>query len=222
MNIAAFDHAGVTAAFFAEATGATIGIARWRHLDRGRKWITAWMTAAILADAGNLVAARLLHNNQFVARIWFLASVTCACESLVAYQRDRRRSAWLRSMWIGYVVAWIAMAVTIEPLTSLQHYLAPLQSSILLATGAATMVRRFAISRHPLLCDAPFLISAALVGYAAPELFISAVLRTWVTSRPELVVIYYSLFDWVATLAELLMLRALLLDAPSAQPVFAS
>jgi hypothetical protein len=209
LTLPSVDWLAAYGALTVELGGFGVGIARWRWLARGQRVIAAWLGAGAMFDIAAIVAARRWHNLQPVARLWFVACVVLAVEALATYQHSRQRVAVLRWVMAGYVLAWLILVATIEPINQYSTYSAPLHALVVLGAAAMTVYRRVSLGRHDLLSDPGFLIGVGLSAYAVPEAFQTLVAQLWINDAPRRSVLYYAMSNGVSALASLVLISAL-------------
>ncbi len=199
-----------------ELGGLGVGIARWPRLARGQRVIATWLGASAVFDIAALIASRRWHNAQPVARLWFVTCVVLAVEALAAYQHSRQRAVVLRWLMAGYVIAWLILVATIEPIDQYSTYSAPLHALVVLGAAVMTVFRRVSLGRRDLLGDPGFLIGVGLSAYAVPEAFRTLVAQLWSNDLPQRGILYYAMSNGVSALASLVLISALLVRvAPS-------
>lgn len=170
----------------------------------------AWLGASGLADVGALVSGRLWQNSQPVVRVWLLFGVVLAMEALAAYQHSRQRAAVFRMAMGGFVIAWLVLLATVEPIARYSAFTAPLHGMVILVASAATVFRRVSLTRRDLLVDSGFLISVGLMAYAVPASLQTLVAQLSVNSAPQLGVVFYAMSSVVSILAALIFVRAIM------------
>jgi hypothetical protein len=192
-----------------ELGGFAIGAALWKRLARGQRVVTLWFAAAAVSDILVIVLARRHQSTQPVTRVWFAASVILALEALAAYQHDARRVLALRILAVMYVATSVVLLVTIEPLTAITTYAAPLHALVILTAAVVTLLRRATFGRGELVLDPGFLIATGLIGYAVAAVFETLVAQLWVIDFPQYVKTYFAACDIVTALAEIVIIMAL-------------
>ena len=193
------------------ATG--IGVWWWRRLGRGQRLIVAWLAASGLADVGALLAGRLWQNSQPVVRVWLLFSVTLAVEALAAFQHSRQRTAILRIVAGCFVVAWLILLVTVEPITRYSAFSVPLHGVIILLAASVTVLRRISLGRRDLLVDPGFLIGIGLISYAVPAALQTLVAQLSLNAGPQHAMLFYALASVASILAVVMFVRAITTSA---------
>jgi hypothetical protein len=179
--------------------------------------ITIWFVAAALGDVAVFVTAKVLHNTQPAARVWFALSVVFALEALAAFQHDNRRVVAFRVAIGVYLVAWGGLAMIVEPLTTLSTYSSPLHALVILTAAVLTLLRRASLGRGDLFMDPGFLIAAGLAGYAVASVLEALVGQLWLHDAPQYVNAYYATSNIVTALAEAVIIKALFLPPNSSR-----
>jgi len=198
-------YAGTAAAL----AGLGIGIARWPALERGQRAATVFLGTSALCDLAAYAAAYFRHNTQSVARVWFLLSVVLGLEILAAYQRNRRQAALFRLIAGGYVLTWLILGVTVDPIDNYSTFTGPLQGIVILAAAATTLFQRVALGRRDFLSDPGFMIAVALCAVAVPAAFQTVVAQLWLNDHRDMGNSYYVMNNMVDALAALLIIGAL-------------
>lgn len=192
-----------------EVCGAAIGLLRWRRIAGGQRVITLWLCAAAVSDAAVFVTAKVLHNSQPAARVWFALSVALALEALAEFQHDAHRAGVLRAAAGVYLIAWGILAAVVEPLAMLSTYSAPLHALVILTAAVLTLMRRASLGRGDLLLDSGFLVGAGLAGYAVASVLETLVGQLWLRDFPQYIAAYYAAANIVTALAEVVIIKAL-------------
>ncbi len=204
-----------------ELTGFIVGSVRWRLSRRGQRAITLWFGCAALLDAASFAAARVAHNSQTIAHVWILMAVIFALEALASYQLTRRRATLIRALMLGYAVTWVTLLLTVEPVTSYSTYLNPLHSLVILVPAIATLRQRAWFGRVDTLVDPGFLIAAGLSGYGVASSLQTLMVQLLIRDMLGYVERYYAMCNLLASLAEVILIRALFLpsaDSTGPQP----
>ena len=196
-------------------------MARWHRLEPGRRHIALWLGASALSDLTEYSAGPAWHDTQLIARVWFVVSVVLGVAALAAYQHSAHRAAILRAVGGGYVVVWVMLAVTIEPIDRYSTYSGPLQGIVLLGAAVTTLFRRVAVGRRDLLADPGFLIAVALCAIAIPAAFETVVAQFWLNAHLDMANSYYAMNNIVSGLAAILVISALRLPGGRSTEQFA-
>jgi hypothetical protein len=213
MEIPPWSHAISSLMYAAEMGGFLVGVWRWRSLGRGQKVITLWFGAAIGFDLLALALAPRLLNTQPISNTLYPISVVLALEALASYQVTRVFAIRFRLVAAAYVVTWAVLHLTVERLTDYSTFAAPLSGIVVLACAALVLFQRVARGRSDVLTDPAFLIAAGLCGCAVADVFRTLVAGLLLHDHPYYALAYYSACNLILTLAELIIIRALLVPA---------
>jgi hypothetical protein len=206
-------------ALAAELGGVVLGAARWAQLDAGCRMIVAWLGASALADIAEFIAAPIWHNVQPVARVWYVLSVSFALLSLAAFQHVRRRATVIHGVIGVYLVAWVLLLMTVEPLKNYSAYIGPLHGLLILAAAGITLFRRVAVTRRDLLADPAFLVATALSVYAIPATFRTLIAQILVNGPVSRLINFYAICSVISLFAVLIVIDALLVRTSRPAPV---
>ncbi len=212
VTTAGWVHVATRIIWLSDGAGAGIGLLRWRRLDRGVRWIAAWLMASAATDVMFAVTARFFHNNLLIGRLWCLASVTLALNGLAVMQHDPRRASLMRAVVYAYALTWAILLATVVRPNSDFSYIVELQALVVGSAAGATIVRRVAVGRGDLALDPAFLIGVALLAIAIPDGFLSPLTQFWARSNVAALAAFYVAKDFLDAVATLVLIRAMTLS----------
>jgi hypothetical protein len=198
--------------FAVELAGFLLGTWRWRQLGRGQKAMTLWFGAAIALDILDVTLAPVLLTSQPLSSASNLISPVLALEGLAAFQSSAPIARRFRLVATAYALTWLILHLTVEPLADYSTYSAPLAGFVILASAAFVLFERAARGRTDALVDPAFLVAAGLCGGAVADVFRTLVAGLMVRDHPLYTLIYYSACNIIVALAELIIIRALLIQ----------
>jgi hypothetical protein len=198
------------AATAVEFGGFGVGVTQWRRLARGQRLIAVWLGTSALADLAEYIIAPISNNVQPIANLWFAASVILAVEALAAYQNSRQRAALLRTAIGLYLLLWVILVATIDPLNRYSSYVGPVHGLVILCAAVITIFRRVSLGRRDLSSDPGFLVAAALSVYAILAAFQTLVAQALLNLHRQQAIMFYAMCSVVGALGVLVIIRALM------------
>lgn len=198
--------------------GFVVGIVLWRRLDRSHRMIAWWLLTIACLDYVGLriyLDTGALSVRYLLVQFWFPMSAPLTMGALGAYQGSLSREDIFRLIGLGYVFTWGLLLFTKENLGELPVYTSELHTLLLIAAAAFTLVRRSSLARRDLWHDPGFLLSAALLIFAMPTLFFSAISRQWRVPHPDWLYHYLEMQSLVTAGSVGLMIYGMILCARS-------
>ncbi|HET9064915.1 MAG TPA: hypothetical protein VFN22_03735 [Gemmatimonadales bacterium] len=207
--------------FVLEVAAAVLVITWWRQLGRTGRLAGMWIVAAAGVGLAGLVAAKWVHNSQYITFFWYPISGWFAFRALASVHGEGRVKRAIEGYAVVFALLWLVFALTIETFGQYSLVNSPLHALSLAVLAAFTLVTRVGSAETELMLDTGFVLSAAWLIYAVPTVFLTLPTRTWLAQEKyEQIMLYFTFRNIVAIGAYILLLRGIGL-ARSGQPTAA-
>ena len=118
-------------------------LARWRTVEQGARWIGIGFGLLTVQSVAMFAQARILHQNTVVQQeLWLPVTTGCFLCGLSHWQLSVRARRFLRWSVVGFVLAWAMGHLWLGQESLFSEIWTPVQSLLLLAAAAYTLVRR--------------------------------------------------------------------------------
>jgi hypothetical protein len=207
--------------FFRTAPLATAGIlfpalvllAAWRRrrsLPEPVRWMCTYLALTLIEDLFMIYWSRGGRHNLWIMNLYTPLEAAMFGMMYAGWQLRERWRTVVYAVSALFVVFWLVMIMTIEPITEFSRFTKSVESLLIIAVAAWTLVQRSRHTAAPLTAHAWFWASVGTLLYFAYFLLLNPVsLVLW--SRLDLLVVVYEINGAMVIVMYLFWLRAILL-----------
>lgn len=153
-------------------------------------------------------------NNLWVLHLGNPLETTTILLAFAGWQRDAVSARALRVAVPVYWLVWSAVFLLAEHPQEFSHYTRPLQSLLVIAVSAMTMVRGAQRGDVAPWRSDEFLISTGLLVYFGPSIMLEPVSAVLVAQHSELVRLAFTVKAWISLVAVVLITLGVLCPIP--------
>jgi hypothetical protein len=201
---------------------ATVGVmsgllpmwAGWRRralLPAALRWALVYLTATFVEEMFMLYWSRSGRSNIWIINLY----VPCGAILLgLMFAGWQLRQRWRRVIYAAiaaFLLFWLAMMLTVEHFGEFPTYSQPVQSLLVIAAAAWTLVQRTRHTVSPLILHPWFWVSVGALFYFVYLLLLNPFSKLMVAQSPSLVLVSFEINGFLVTLMNLFWLRAILL-----------
>lgn len=188
--------------------------AGWRRravLPPPLRWALVYLVATFAEELFMVYWSRSGRSNLWIINLYLPVGATLLGLMFAGWQQRQRWRTVIHLAVAIFVAFWAAMMLTVEHIHQFAPYTPPVQSLLVIAAAAWTLVQRTRHTASPLTQHAWFWVSVGALLYFAYILVLDPFSRLMLSSSPRLVLVAFEINGALVTLMNLFWMRAMLL-----------
>lgn len=188
--------------------------AGWRRravLPPPLRWALIYLAVTLAEELFMVYWSRSGRSNLWIINLYLPVGATFLGLMFAGWQQRERWRMAIYLVIAAFVVFWGAMMLTVENVRQFAPYTPPVQSLLVIAAAAWTLVQRTRHTVSPLTQHAWFWVSSGALLYFAYILVLDPFSRLMLHSSPRLVLMAFEINGVLVTVMNLSWLRAMLL-----------
>lgn len=188
-------------------------VAAWRRrqsLPMPLRWMCTYLALTVIEDLFMIYWSRGGRHNLWIMNLYTPFEAAMLGMMYVGWQLRERWRATIYAATTLFVVFWLVMIMTVEPITEFSRFTKSVESLLVIAVAAWTLVQRSRHTAAPLTAHVWFWVSVGTLLYFAYFLLLNPVSLVLGT-RLDLLVLVYEINGGMVVIMYLFWLRAILL-----------